>query len=77
MRSLPLCLFTILLSLVVVANESGKSSVVDVVSIATARLCKAKTCHASVFATHDLTVAHFWKQAMSASECILKAQDSI
>jgi hypothetical protein len=32
------------------------ASVVDVVSMATARLCKVKTFHASVFATHDLTV---------------------
>jgi hypothetical protein len=53
---------------VVLAAKSGKSSVVDVVSMATARLCKAKVCHASVFAAHDLGVARFRKQAMSASE---------
>jgi hypothetical protein len=50
--------------------KKSKSSVGDVVSMATVRLCKAKTCHASVFAAHNLAVAHFWKQAMSASECI-------
>jgi hypothetical protein len=36
--------------------------------MAMARLCKAKTGRASVFAAHDLTFAHFRKQAMSASE---------
>jgi hypothetical protein len=40
--------------------------------MATARLCKAKTCHASVFATHYLAIACFRKQAMSAGECILE-----
>lgn len=51
-------------------NALENPDVIDVVARATVWLCKAKTRHAAVLATQDLTIADFLKQAKSASEYI-------
>ncbi len=63
-------LVLIMASLQMIIYQEAKWSVADIVSMVIVRLCKAKTCHASISATHALAVARFRKQAISGSEYI-------